>query len=101
MERQARKKLENTFKLRALFEGANRIFLAERARVAELFDAELVRVRLVITLALSKSEGMVNEAMCHAQNSFLVRDLLMRSFQPLEARLTGLWIRCLYDLFFR
>lgn len=40
--------------------------------VAELVDGELIRVRLVITAALSEIEGRVTEAICEMCDGFFV-----------------------------
>lgn len=70
----ARKKLDKMSRLRRFVEVLNGIFSGERLPVAELIDLEFVCVWLVITAALSESEGMVSKAM---------RDV--RDYSPVKA----------------
>lgn len=60
------------FELRALVEGLNRTFGGERARVAELVDAELVCIQSVTIAGLSESEGTVTEEICNVPDGFPV-----------------------------
>lgn len=55
MQQQAREALDKMSELRGLVEGLNWTIRGERARVAGIFDEELVRVRSVLTAALSES----------------------------------------------
>lgn len=66
--------LDKMFELSALIEGLHGTVGVKREHVAELVHANLIRIQLVITAALSESEGMVSEAIC------CVRDRL-----PVEA----------------
>lgn len=50
--------------LRILVKRLNRTIGGERACLAGLVDAELVRIRSVITAAILESERMVSEAIC-------------------------------------
>lgn len=47
-------------------------FSGECACVVMLVDAELVRVRSVITAALSENEGTISEAICDVRRGFPV-----------------------------
>lgn len=54
--------------LRVFVEKMNQIICSERVTVAELFDAELIRVRSIITADLSKVEGTVDKAICDVRD---------------------------------
>lgn len=53
-------------------EELNQTVGGERARVAELVNAELVRVRSVVTVALPESESTVSKAMYGVRDGFPV-----------------------------
>lgn len=55
-----------------LFKGLDRTVEREGVHVVWYINAELVRIRSAITAAVSKSGGMVREAMCHMCNGFRV-----------------------------
>lgn len=71
-EDQARETLKKISELRALVEGLNWTVVDKRARVPELVDAWLIRVLSVVTEALSKSKGMVIEAISDVHDGLLV-----------------------------
>lgn len=64
--------IDKMSELRALVEGLNWTVSGQRARVVELVNAESICVLLVITAALSESEGTVSEAICHVYDGFPV-----------------------------
>lgn len=74
---------EQMFEPWTLVEGLNWTVGGKRALVAGLDDAELVRIRVVVTVALWNIEGTVSEAICH-----------MRDGVPFEASCYSL---CLSD----
>lgn len=96
----AHKTLEKMFLFRAFVEGPNWIFGGERVRMAVLVNAELACVWLVITSALSESEGLVSKAICDVGKIFPVEAFSHALDPSAGIRLIRAKCRSLHDLFF-
>lgn len=69
-EARACKTLDNTSELWPVAERLNRTIGGERAHMARLFEAELVRFRSVIAAAFRENEGKVRNEMCDMPYDF-------------------------------
>lgn len=81
-------------------EGLTSTVISERGRVVGLLEIELVIVRSVISVALSKSECTVRKAICNVPYCFPVKGFLMRLVLLLGVLLIRLKSRSVYDLFY-